>query len=148
MADGTNIENGKALFLLNKKGDSKDMKKTSKLIVLMLALCMALVPMLSACGNKTEEPDEGQNPIMNFVGTYGHDRATIVIGATDEQNGANATVTWASSAAENSEWVMSGTFDAERSSLNTTTASRPTTSMVKTATCSPRRKYTPADTDS
>ena len=113
MADGTNIENGKALFLLNKKGDSKDMKKTSKLIVLMLALCMALVPMLSACGNKTEEPDEGQNPIMNFVGTYGHDRATIVIGATDEQNGANATVTWASSAAENSEWVMSGTFDAE-----------------------------------
>lgn len=104
---------GKVLFLYEKKGDVKHMKKTSKLIVLMLALCMALVPMLSACGNKTAEPDEGQNPIMNFVGTYGHDRATIVIGATDEKNGANATVTWASSAAENSTWTMSGTFDSE-----------------------------------
>ena len=89
------------------------MKKFSKSTILMLVLMMALAPVLSACGSKAE-PDDGQNPVMNFVGTYICGRAAIVIGATDEENGANATVTWSSSAAENSEWTMSGTFDPEK----------------------------------
>ena len=89
------------------------MKKFSKSTILMLVLMMALAPALSACGSKAE-PDDGQNPVMNFVGTYVCGRAAIVIGATDEENGANATVTWSSSAAENSEWTMSGTFDPEK----------------------------------
>lgn len=88
------------------------MKKFSKITVLMLVLLMALAPALSACGSKAE-PDDGQNPIMNFVGVYGCGRATLVIGATDEENGVNASITWGSSAAENSVWTMSGTFDTE-----------------------------------
>ena len=89
------------------------MKKLTKLLALMMAIMMVFALGLSACGSKTEEPDEdeGQNPIMNYVGNYVCGRACIFIGATDESNGASATVTWGSSAAENSAWVMSGTFD-------------------------------------
>lgn len=91
------------------------MKKTTKLLALFMAMLMVFALGLSACGSKSEEPaaDEGQNPVMNFVGNYVCGRACILIGATDESNGANATVTWGSSAAENSTWVMSGTFDPE-----------------------------------
>ena len=78
-----------------------------------MAMLMIFALGLSACGSKAEEPaaDEGQNPVMNFIGNYVCGRACITIGATDEKNGADATVTWSSSAAENSAWVMSGTFD-------------------------------------
>ena len=91
------------------------MKKTTKLLALFMAMLMVFALGLSACGSKSEEPaaDEGQNPAMNFVGNYVCGRAAILIGATDEENGMNATVTWSSSAAENSTWVMSGTFDPE-----------------------------------
>ena len=71
------------------------MKKTTKLLALFMAMLMVFALGLSACGSKSEEPaaDEGQNPVMNFVGNYVCGRACILIGATDENNGANATVT-------------------------------------------------------
>lgn len=87
----------------------KSLKLVSLLLVLMLALSF------SACGGGSQdaEPsDDGQNPAMNFVGDYVNGRASIFIGAEDE-DGINATVTWATSAAENSTWEMSGTFDSE-----------------------------------
>ena len=91
------------------------MKKTAKLLALVMAMMMVFAIGLSACGSKSEEPaaDEGQNPAMNYVGNYVCGRAAILIGATDEENGMDAIVTWSSSAAENSTWVMSGTFDPE-----------------------------------
>ncbi len=91
------------------------MKKTTKLLALVMAIMMIFALGLSACGSKSEEPaaDEGQNPAMNYVGNYVCGRAAILIGATDEENGMDAIVTWSSSAAENSTWVMSGTFDSE-----------------------------------
>ena len=91
------------------------MKKTAKLLALVMAMMMVFALGLSACGSKSEEPaaDEGQNPAMNYVGNYVCGRAAILIGATDEENGMDAIVTWSSSAAENSTWVMSGTFDPE-----------------------------------
>ena len=91
------------------------MKKTAKLLALVMAMMMVFAIGLSACGSKSEEPaaDEGQNPAMNYVGNYVCGRAAILIGAIDEENGMDAIVTWSSSAAENSTWVMSGTFDPE-----------------------------------
>ena len=91
------------------------MKKTTKSLALVMAIMMVFALGLSACGSKSEEPaaDEGQNPAMNYVGNYVCGRAAILIGATDEENGMDAIVTWSSSAAENSTWVMSGTFDPE-----------------------------------
>ena len=90
------------------------MKKAVKMLSIMMAMLMVLSLGLTACGSKAVEPaDDGQNPVMNFIGNYACDRANIMIGATDEGNGASATVTWGSSAWENSVWTMTGTFDAE-----------------------------------
>lgn len=60
------------------------------------------------------DAEDGQNPIMNFVGVYACDRASILVEATDQADGVKFTVTWGSSAAEHSEWVMTGKFDAEK----------------------------------
>ena len=83
------------------------------LLILALALCFTL----AACGQssgqsaeETESADDGQNPVMNFIGDYGCGRATMHVEA-EGADGARFTLTWASSAAENTEWVMSGTFD-------------------------------------
>ena len=57
--------------------------------------------------------EEGQNPIMNFVGSYAKDRALIEVSAADDKDGAKFHITWSSSAAEHSEWDMTGTFDPE-----------------------------------
>ena len=90
------------------------MKKSVKLLAIMMALLMTLAMGLSACGKSSEEAaDDGQNPVMNFVGNYSCDRASIFISAEGEENGASAIVTWGSSAWESSSWMMSGTFDAE-----------------------------------
>lgn len=81
------------------------------LMILVLILCFGF----AACGGASEEAagdDDGQNPVMNFIGKYGCYRATIMVEA-EGADGAKFTVTWSSSAAENSEWVMSGTFDSE-----------------------------------
>lgn len=90
------------------------MKKRSLKFV-SLVLVLMLVLSFSACGGGSQNggSEDGQNPIMNFVGNYQCDRAAIFISADDSENGASAIVTWGSSASENSSWVMSGTFDSE-----------------------------------
>ena len=87
------------------------MKKKARILALMMALVMTFAMGLSACGKKAA-PDDGQNPIMNFVGYYVCDRANVFI-SSDGEEGASAIVTWSSSAWENSTWMMSGTFDPE-----------------------------------
>ena len=89
-----------------------------KKIICLIAVLVMLFS-LAACGAKDAAPagseavvDDGQNPVMNFIGVYGHDRASVMVEA-DGSDGAKITVTWGSSAAENSEWVMSGKFDPE-----------------------------------
>lgn len=82
------------------------------LSVLML---MVMVFAMVSCGGTSEEAateEDGQNPVMNLVGTYACDRASILIAAKG-QDGIVATVTWGSSAFETSEWAMTGTFDSE-----------------------------------
>ena len=81
-------------------------KYLSLLMVAVLALA------LTACGGSSGSND-GQNPVMNYVGFYVCDRATAYIGAADDEDGAEVTVSWGSSASETSTWEMSGTFDAE-----------------------------------
>ena len=68
---------------------------------------------------ETAEPAaDGQNPIMNFIGTYAKDRCSIEVSAADDKDGAEFLVRWGSSAAEHSEWHMSGTFDAKTLTVN------------------------------
>jgi hypothetical protein len=47
------------------------------------------------------------------VGTNGKVTITPTTASESEKDGASASVTWASSAAENSTWEMTGTFDPE-----------------------------------
>ena len=90
-----------------------------KLLSLLLALAMVFA--LAACAAKEAPegsepagsqaaPDDGQNPVMNFVGTYASGRAAIHV-EPDGMDGAKLSVNWGSSAWEHSEWTMSGKFD-------------------------------------
>lgn len=86
------------------------MKKLTALLTAVL-----LTFSLTACKTDTAAApaaEDGQNPVMNFVGVYECDRASILVEAKG-QNEAAFTVNWGSSASENTEWTMSGTFDEE-----------------------------------
>ena len=63
--------------------------------------------------------EDGQNPVMNFVGPYVCDNCSILIEA-DGPHGAKASVTWSTSATELTEWSMSGIFDEETLSFKYT----------------------------
>ena len=96
---------------------------------ILLAVTMSvLVLALCACGAGSDKADassasasaasasaaeeDGQNPIMNFVGAYAAGRCSILIEA-DGMDGVKASVTWGSSAYQTSVWEMSGKFDAD-----------------------------------
>ena len=61
--------------------------------------------------------EDGQNPVMNYVGKYGAGRANILVEA-DGTEGAKVSISWSSSAFEHSEWTMSGSFDEETHSIS------------------------------
>ena len=97
-----------------------------KSLLIIAAIAVAMLMTLAGCGGGEEEAVQTEpaeettvsediveyedNPIMDFVGPYTCDRATVNIEAYGP-DGVKATVLWASSASEYSEWVMSGTFD-------------------------------------
>lgn len=56
--------------------------------------------------------NDGQNPVMNYVGRYGENRATIDVEAAGDAD-AKIHVSWGASAWETAEWDMSGAFDAD-----------------------------------
>lgn len=86
---------------------------------------MALVLLLAACGNtpsvepqatepvETPVEDDGQNPVMNFVGVYSTEYNTEALVEADGADGAKITVTWAGSPWFHNQTVMSGPFDPE-----------------------------------
>ena len=57
--------------------------------------------------------EDGQNPVMNFIGNYAMDRATILV-ESEGMEDAKITVRWSGSAWEHAEWVMTGKFDADK----------------------------------
>lgn len=72
-------------------------------------------------GDAAAADEDGQNPIMNFVGPYACDRASMMVEASG-QSDAKITINWASSASENSEWVITGAFDPDKLTVNYTDA--------------------------
>lgn len=100
--------------------------------LIAFALFMALMLSLAACGSapvaETEVPatepqvtetvetpaeDDGQNPVMNFVGVYSTEYNTEALVEADGADGAKITVTWAGSPWFHNQTVMSGSFDPE-----------------------------------
>ena len=66
----------------------------------------------SAKGVEKTGGEEGQNPVMGFIGPYAYGSAGMYIEA-DGMHNARVSVAWGSSAREHSEWTMSGPFDEE-----------------------------------
>ncbi len=107
------------------------MKKiVSILIVAALALALAAcgsapaaetapaeteAPAAEPQGAETAEPstEDGQNPVMNFVGVYHADESTEALVEAEGAENAKITVTWASSPWFHVQTVMSGRFDPE-----------------------------------
>ena len=61
--------------------------------------------------------EDGQNPVMNYIGVYECDRCSITIEA-DGDTDAKVTVHWGSSATEATVWTMSGYFDPDTMRIN------------------------------
>ena len=113
------------------------MKKSLLASILSLALVLAL----SACGSvpaaESEAPaaevqaaeavptpaeNDGQNPVMNFVGVYSTEYNTEALVEADGADGARITVTWAGSPWFHNQAVMSGPFDPETLTMTFTDA--------------------------
>ena len=56
-------------------------------------------------------PAPGQNPIMNFIGSYSNGRAVMTVSANGSDR-ANIRISWSGSAFETAVWKMSGTVRA------------------------------------
>ncbi|MBR6208499.1 MAG: hypothetical protein IKQ69_05830 [Oscillospiraceae bacterium] len=96
------------------------MKKT----IIAFVLSAALVFSLAACGSapavepqapETEETpaEDGQNPVMNFVGVYHGEGSTEALVEAEGMENAKITVTRADSPWFHTQTVMSGPFDSE-----------------------------------
>jgi len=83
------------------------MKSNKFLAMICVTAVLALsLPMWCMAG------EDGQNPVMNFVGNYGWARATMEIAAKGDDM-ADVAVLWAGSAFEYTEWTMSGILDTD-----------------------------------
>ena len=102
----------------------------SKKVLAVLFVCMMLL--LSACGGAAQAqeenndeaagPQDGQNPVMNFVGIYSTEYSTEALVEADGAEGAKITVTWAGSPWFHTQTVMSGPFDPETLTMTFTNA--------------------------
>ena len=91
----------------SKKSDSSDKSESSKNNTSSKKSASS-----KTTSRKASTDDDGQNPVMNFIGTYTCDRAVMTIrceGKTD----AEITVRWSSSASTYAAWGMTGTLDTE-----------------------------------
>lgn len=82
------------------------------ILLLVLAACGQGKPAGEAAEIVVDGDGDAQNPVMNFVGDYQADRASMLVEAEGADT-AKFTVHWGSSAWESSEWVMSGKLDPE-----------------------------------
>lgn len=102
----------------------------SKKVLTVLFVCMMLF--LSACGGaaQAQENDkdeasgsqDGQNPVMNFVGIYSTEYSTEALVEADGMENARITVTYAGTPWFHNRTVMSGPFDPETLTMTFTNA--------------------------
>ena len=70
-----------------------------------------------------EEEEEGQNPVMNFIGEYQCDRAHAVV-ECEGTDSARIKIHWGSSAWDAAEWVIVGKLDLDTLTISYTGASK------------------------
>ena len=96
------------------------MKKTVLICVLLAALLLSL----AACGqapapaeSAVPAEENGQNPVMNFVGPYHAEGGLEALVEAEGAENAKISVTWAGSPWFHNQTVMSGPFDPETLSM-------------------------------
>ena len=108
--DDTVAEGAEALYYVDLQGTDTAVITCSEGNYIMLATVLE-----KATGTIniviTEPAEEEQNPIMNFAGTYAAGRCAIDVIPGDDDDTVYFDILWGSSAAETTEWTMSGTFD-------------------------------------
>ena len=67
--------------------------------------------------------EDGQNPAMNYIGSYAVGRANIDV-SCEGKTDVKFLVTWGSSAFETTSWEMSGTFDESTRSVSYTNGTK------------------------
>lgn len=78
----------------------------------------APAPVQQTAAEETEEViNDGQNPVMNFIGNYYCGRAELNV-EPDGANGAKITVSWGSSYDTKAVWSMTGIFNEETTSVS------------------------------
>ena len=107
------------------------MKKKLFVFVLSAVLLLSLTACGSAPATETEAPatepqvteavetpaEDGQNPVMNFVGVYHADDSIEALVEADGMENARITVTWAGSPWFHTQTVLTGHFDPETLTL-------------------------------
>ena len=84
-----------------------------KIFGILLAAVMLFAFAACSSNSESEAPaDDGQNPVMNFIGDYACDRCSIHVEAEGDEDAA-VTIHWGSSAFDGSDWTMTGHFDPE-----------------------------------
>ena len=100
------------------------MKRTVRTLTVVLTAAVLLLS-FAACADRAADSEngqssvnqDGQNPVMNFVGEYSADRCFIIVEA-DGETDAKISAVWANSADETAEYTMSGRFDPETYRIN------------------------------
>ena len=96
----------------------------TKILCIVLALMIGALG-LAACGKADTAPEttapaaaeeDGQNPVMNFIGNYQSDRRTMLVEA-EGMDSARVSVHWGSDAWTSAEWVMTGKIEEEGDGL-------------------------------
>lgn len=78
----------------------------------------AAAPAIQAAAETTAEViNDGQNPVMNFIGDYHGGRATVNVDV-EGKDGAKITVTWGNSYDSRTVWTMSGIFCEDTASVS------------------------------
>ena len=114
------------------QGKNERTNKMNKKIIASLASVAIIVTMVTvaSCATNadnnaatnaiqettTEINNDGQNPVMNFIGNYYGGRACINV-EPEGTNDAKITVTWSSSYDQKAVWTMSGFFNEETTSV-------------------------------
>ena len=90
-----------------------------KLLSILTALAFVIV--MTACNGGSDDAaqaaeqavsDDGQNPVMNYIGNYVCDRATVTILAKGDSE-ASVVVDWGNSYDSTTQWTMSGPFNSD-----------------------------------
>ena len=75
--------------------------------------------------------EDGQNPVMNYVGRYAYERAAIEVSALDEDQ-AQFSIVWGNTAAEVVEWTMSGVFNPDTLTVDYSNGEKKTVTYSET----------------